>query len=176
MTDISKQDEAVVKNIEALNSGNPLFIKNTLVDIRENGHPDYIPVLIDLIAKHKDTELVDIIKAFISDIKDSSIKQILLDSINNDKNVGIKKDLLSICWESAIDFSEHLDLFVDIVINDGFDSSFEALTVIENLDKEISEDIINSNIDRLKAAISDADESKKYVLHETIGVLQKRIA
>lgn len=168
--------EKVQNNIKALKSNNPLLIKNILVDIRENGQMEYVPILIDLILENKNSELSQIIKAFISDIKDSNIKAILTEYIENNKYKHIRKDLLSICWESAVDFSDMLDLFIEIVINDEFENSFESLTVLENLDGYIEIETIEHSISKLQNSIKDVSESKQYIINESIKVLQKRIA
>jgi len=176
MADTNKNSEIIEKNIKALKSDNPLIIKDTLVNIRENGDIAYIPVLIDLLVKYKETESGEMMRAFLADIKENSIKEIIIEKLMSTKYDSIKKELLTICWESAVDFSSHLDIFVSIIINDEFNNSFEALTVIENFEENVEENIISKQLESLKSAISSADESRKYFLHETILLLQSRIA
>lgn len=176
MTDKINNKEIVEKNIKALKSDNPLIMKDTLVNIRENGDNAYIPVLLDCLVKYKDTENGEMIRAFIADIKDSSIKTTIIDSLINNTHETINKELLTICWESAIDFSSHLEIFVSIVLNSEFNTSFEALTVIEHLEGMIEESVIIEQLEILKSAISSAEESRKYFIHETINLLQERLA
>lgn len=168
--------EEINKNIKALNSNNPLILKDSLVNIRENGHIEYIPVLIDLLIKHKETENFDLIRSFIADIKDTYVKTIIIDALKNDKYKSIKKELISICWESAVDFSEHISLFIDYIIAEDFNCSFEALTVIEHLEGAIDNKIIEEEINKLKMAKNEAEEARRYLLNETINLLEDRIA
>lgn len=176
MTDVNMQDKAVEKNIKALNSDNPLVLKETLINIRENGDNVYIPILIDLLLKHKDDDKADLIRSFIADIKSTYLKEIIIDCLENKKYEEINKELISICWESAVDFSEHISFFIDLVITSEFNSAFEALTVIENLEGNVEKDVIKEEISKLKSAINTADEARKYLIYETVNLLEARIA
>ena len=171
----NKENKAKEKQyiVEKLNSDNPLIIKEILIELRDKGNSEYIPLLFDLLLKHQDSKIADTIKSFISDIKDSSLKEILIASIRNEKFNRIKKDLLTICWESRFDFSSQLNIFVDCLINDDFISAFEALTVIENLNADISEEIKNEQIKRLKEAITDTDKNKRQLIHDAIHIISQ---
>lgn len=157
--------------IERLNSDNPIILKETLLKLREKGDSEFIPLLFDLLLKYTNSNIANSIKDFISDIKDSSVKEFLINSIKTEKYKCIKKELLTICWESRFDFSDHLDLFVDILINDDFIIAFEALTVIENLSANISEEIKIEQINRLKEAILKADNTKQQLIHDAIHII-----
>lgn len=166
-----KRNEAKQEIIKKLESANPILIKETLIELREQGDSDYIPLLFELLLKHNDTNIADTLKSFISDIKDSSIKNNLVDCLNNENFNKIKKDLLTICWESRFDFSENLSIFVDSLINDDFMTAFEALTVIENLSGNISDEEKSNQINKLKEAISTTDETKKQFIHDAINII-----
>lgn len=166
-----KTNEEKQDIIKKLNSDNPIIIKETLIELREKGNSEYIPLLLDILLRHNDSNTGTTIKAFISDIKDSSIKNILIDCIKNEKFNSIKKDLLTICWESRFDFSDNLDIFVDCIINDDFMTAFEALTVIENLGTNIPVEIKNKQVDKLKNAILKVDETKKHLIHDAIHII-----
>ena len=84
--------------------------------------------------------------------------------INATSDTG-KANLLRICWESAIDFSEYLDVFVDMLINEDFITALEASTVIENLGGKIPEEKLLAAIKRLE---TNKDEDKSFLLEDTI--------
>lgn len=157
--------------IEKLNSENPIIIKETLIELREKGTFENTPLLFDLLVKHHNSNIANTIKSFISDIKDSSVKNTIVDYLKNEKYKIIKKDLLTICWESRFDFSDNLDIFVTSLINDDFITAFEALTVIENLNSNISEEIKEEQTNRLKDAILKADNSKQQLIHDAIHII-----
>lgn len=156
---------------EKLKSDNPLVVKETLIELREKGNKEFIPTLIELLHKYKDTDNESIIKNFISDIKDSAVKDIIIDYLQDHKYANIKRDLLTVCWESRFDFGEHLSLFVDILINDEFMTAFEAFTVIENLASDIEEEKKNTEISKLKEAALKAEESRQLLLHDAIHII-----
>lgn len=170
MSEKKKNDETQII-IEKLKSDNPIIIKETLIELREKGDSKFTPLLFDLLLKHHDTNIANTIKSFISDIKDSSVKTSLIECLQNKDFNKIKKDLLNICWESRFDFSEDIELFVDAMINDDFMTAFEALTVIENLEGNITEEVKDSQVNKLKEAILSADETKKQLLHDAIQII-----
>ncbi len=159
------------KIVERLESTNPILIKEALIELREEGDCYYIPLLFNLLLKHYDTSIGDILKSFISDIKDSSIKNNIIEYLNDNNFNKIKKDILTICWESRLDFSENLSLFVDILISDDFITSFESLTVIENLSGNISDEEKLKQVHKLKEAIPTVNETKKQLIHDAIIII-----
>lgn len=169
----NKNNEEEQNILHKLSSNNPIIIKETLIELREKGNSKYIPFLFKLLQKHHNSNISTSIKNFISDIKESSIKTTLIACLKDESYNNIKKDLLTICWESRFDFSDNLELFVDILIEDDFITAFEALTVIENLNSDISEVFRNKQIIRLKDAILRSDKNKQQLIHDAIHIIPK---
>ena len=93
-----------------------------------------------------------------------------MDKLINATSESGKANLLRICWESAIDFSEYLDVFVDMLLNEDFITALEASTVIENLGGKIPEEKIHIAIKRLQA---NSDENKNFLLEDTLLHLEE---
>ena len=95
-----------------------------------------------------------------------------MDKLINAPEGSGKANLLRICWESAIDFSEYLDVFVDMLLHEDFITALESSTVIENLHGNIPEEKIHIAIQRLK---SESNEDNAFLLEGTIPHLEEML-
>lgn len=157
--------------IKKLNSNDVALVKEAIEEIKREGDLTIVPDLLELLLHCPDTKIITPLTTLLSDIKDSNFKQILIDKLVSATSDATKSNLLRICWESAIDFSEHLELFVDILIKDDFISALEASTVIENLSCNMNHDRIRQAINRLNQ-ISPADD-KAFLIGDTLNHLEE---
>jgi hypothetical protein len=72
-------------------------------------------------------------EAVFAELKKLNAGRMLIDAISSAKNSAQRKILISACWESGIDFSDHFMYFAELVLNGDFETSLEALTVIEEM-------------------------------------------
>jgi hypothetical protein len=45
-----------------------------------------------------------------------------------------QEKITTACWENGLDYKNYFPVFVDIVINEDWETGFEAFTVIENME------------------------------------------
>ena len=95
----------------------------------------------------------------------------MVEAIQNKEYKHDLQDLVSVCWENGLDFSEHLALFIDLVIEQNFMTSFEAHTVIMNMTGRISQAIADKETTKIKYALLESDESKKQLLHDLLDFI-----
>ena len=74
-----------------------------------------------------------------SKLKELNAGEILLDALKSCEKDDEKIKLLAACWETGIDFSNDLLVFVDFVCHQNFEIAVEALTVAENIESLKSE-------------------------------------
>ncbi len=149
-------------------------IEEALTHLREHGKAiDLIPLL-DLMITTTDKEVLNSCVKFWADIKDKNVKQIILQAITDKKYTAIQKDMVAVCWQSSIDFTDSVAIFVDLLIHSDFETAFEAFTVIENLTGEIDANIIKQEQEKLKEAIPNAPEQLKGIIHEAIHLLENQ--
>ncbi|WP_372754391.1 hypothetical protein [Labilibaculum sp.] len=172
MSNISKKD---LRNsiILGLSSTDTKVVINSINQLREEGKPKDILLLLDVMLSKSETEIQSAIHNFLADLKNQESAQIIIDAIQNQKYVSIRKHLISTCWESSISFSNHISTFVDVLIESDFETSFEAFTVIENLTDKISEESKPIEMAKLKDAIPSVTADKKGMLHEAIHIIEK---
>jgi len=168
-----QKKELKSKIIEGLQSLNIKTFSDSINHLKNEGKTEDIVFLLDLLLVQKTDERKNLILKFLADVKDKRAGKIFMDAISNEKYTSIKKNILSICWESSIDFSEFISTFIDCMIQSDFETSFEAFTVIENLTEPISEEIKQLQQEKLKDAIAISSEDKKRILHEVIHLLDQ---
>ena len=145
-------------------------VKSAIEQIKQEGDISIASELLDILLRSQDTTVITNITSLLSDVKDSDFKTILMDKLINTTSESGKANLLRICWESAIDFSEYLDVFVDMLLNEDFITALEASTVIENLGGKIPEEKIHIAIKRLQ---TNSDENKNFLLEDTLLHLEE---
>lgn len=161
------------KLISDLQSKDIKIVSKSISQLREEGKPDDIVLIFDLLLNQKDEDIKDILLKFLGDIKDKKAGLIFVTAIKNEKYLPIRKMLIELCWQSSIDFSSFVDVFVDILIQSDFEIAFEAFTVIENFTGKIDEDLKILQQDKLKDAIPTAAEEVKGMIHECIHILDQ---
>lgn len=151
--------------LKQLGSSDMNVVRNAIEQIKQEGDSSILPDLLDILLHSQDTPVITNLTALLSDVKSSDFKTILMDKLINATNDTRKANLLRICWESAIDFSEYLDVFVDMLMNADFITALEASTVIENLNGKIPEDKILVAIRHLE---SEKDPDKALLLEDAL--------
>ena len=141
------------------------IVRGAIEQIKQEGDISIVPELLDILLQNQDTNIITNLTALLSDVKESDFKTVLMEGSG-------KANLLRICWESAIDFSEYLDVFVDMLLREDFIAALEASTVIENLHGNIPEEKIHIAIQRLK---SESNEDNAFLLEGTIPHLEEML-
>ena len=139
-------------------------------EIKENGDLSIVPELLEILLRNEDPTVVTHVTSLLSDIRDTGFKTILMEKLINASPGANKANLLRVCWESAIDFSEYLEVFVNMLVNEDFLAALEASTVIENLHGNMDEGKVRLAIERLRA---DCVGDKAFLAEDAISHLQE---
>lgn len=165
---ISKKDERIINN---LLSKNQQVVIDTLDEIREDGTITLLPFLIDLLNASKDEEISKHVYALLCELKQTGSIAIIIDAINNEKYAGIQETLIRTCWENGLDYTPYLSTFVNIVIHGNFMNSFEAFTVIENMEGTLNPEMAEKMVDQLQLALPVATIEKKSLIFDLIRII-----
>jgi len=161
-------DPALVKRLRSDDSQKAL---SALRELRAVGHCDYMPELLKLLKETDFEEVKKELSLFLSDIKDKGCIPYIIDSLNNDHFQPVKNIIVAACWQSRLDYSGHIDTFINIFINEDYLTSLEAFTVIEESLLSIPEEKLSGYRDRLISSIEDIDNEKKPLLRELINLM-----
>lgn len=161
------------KNIQAnLFSANTEVVISALNTLKEKGTSAYLPLLFDLLNSNPEAAVEKEILFILENLKMKDAVPFIAEALQNQKYLPIRKKLTTACWENGLDFKEYLPVFVDLVISADWETSFEAFTVIENMENYPEEEILEISRNKIFDALKNADEQKKYFLHEILTLIR----
>lgn len=136
--------------------------------LEEQGNRNYLPILFELLVAHSEKKVrVEILK-LLGNIKDKESVEIFTEALKTPKFAPIRKEIATACWQTGMDFSAHLDIFADLVINENWETAFEAFTVIENTEEFPPQEQLKDLKLKVAGALKTADEQKQYFLEEIL--------
>jgi hypothetical protein len=167
-----KSDKKV--NELAINLKNPdVSVVAASIDLLRNAEP--FEGAIGLLVKYYDTctenTIKQLIAGFLNDLKDVGAKKEIIDSIYNMKKNDTRFLLITSCWQSGLDYSDNIDDFIKLFINNSYDIAFECLTVIEQSLDRITMTKKKEIIKFLKKKTITQPDDKTALVNELINVL-----
>ncbi len=104
---------------------------------------DYVTILV---STNRNREEKD--EALVA-LKELKAQLFLMNAITKSKKTEQKAILIAACWETGLDFSEHFLFFIDLVCKNDLLVSFEALTVIQEMETELQPNDLKKAITKL---------------------------
>ena len=80
-------------------------------------------------------------------------------------------DVIAIFWQSRLDFSNYLPVFVRVFIKEDYQTAIEAFTVVESSISNMSIEIQHECMDILKTAEGSITRLKRPLYEELIKVI-----
>lgn len=157
--------------ISKLQSNDSELVSETINQLSETGNSAYLPFLIELLHSTGNQEIKKQITRLLAELKHSDAVPLIIDAIQNKHYANELQYLVSACWENGMDYSAHLPLFIDLVIENDFMVAFEAHTVITNMTGKISKATCEQESRKIKEAILTAGEEKKNLLLDLLDFL-----
>lgn len=161
--------EKLDKNIQAeLFSTNQATVISAIHKVREDGNKLYIPLLLDMLLFNKEKEIATEVSNLLANIKVKAVAPIFAEALETEKYAAIKKTILTACWQNGLHYHEYLPVFTNIVINDDWETAFEAFTVIDNMEFLPDGEDIEQTKRIIAPELKTASEQKKYFLQEIL--------
>ncbi|HNZ72501.1 MAG TPA: hypothetical protein PKJ43_07760 [Prolixibacteraceae bacterium] len=175
---MENRDEKTVKErqrmiVHSLMNDSDDKIITFLHGVKENYELFIIEPLLDLLMTERSLLLKKHIVEFISNAKEKDVVSILVKHLKKNfphKNVG---DMLTICWQSRLDFSGSLDVFFEILVDGDYQTSIEAFTVIESAMMNLNREEIEQRLDWLKISSHRVISNKQSLIHEMENLLDR---
>ena len=155
------------KSSKQINKGIELF--------GEKGSIKELPLLLSLLNR---TDAIDYEKSIVETVSNVKVKEantVIVDAIFNAKKESVNlTSYMQICWQSTLNFSEHLTLFLEIFIENDYLTALEAFTVIENVWNDYSYDneFRQLLLTKLDANIDKMDKDKQILAKELVLVIK----
>jgi len=164
------------KNIDTLKidlfSGNIELVVHAINRVKLSSHFELIDSLFDLYITTQKQEIKNHLFSFFIDIKDKRFVDKLVESIKKPKFTGITTELFSICWQTGLDFSEHIEFFLEKLIAGNDEQAIECFSVIESSIDEIDEDQRKNLVLIFKSKELDFEGVKKGLSQELIYMVE----
>jgi len=124
---------------DQLFSKNNKIVIETIKKLRETGKDNDLNTLIELYVNNNNKEVNQLIYQLFCDLKTQKSTITIANLIKNTTDKQTLKMLVSTCWQSRLNYINSFELFIDLVINEAFEISFEAFTLIENFEEKTTE-------------------------------------
>lgn len=171
MAEDSKEVKEILKDLQA---SDEKIVLDAIKRNRKEGNSKTFEALLNTLKETDEPTVEAAIIEFLFDLKDQSAKDILIQKLENNSLAYYNSFLVATFWQSSIDGSDHLDLFVQKAIEGDYMTCLEALTVIENFDSAFSETEIQDCLFDLEEAIAEEQEAdKKLLLQNLKEVIEK---
>ena len=80
--------------------------------LRSGGSIHYIPELLKLLNKSEEEPVEKELIRFLSDVKDTAAIPYILAGLKDRNLAEARANIVSACWQSGLDFSREMDLFI----------------------------------------------------------------
>lgn len=114
-------------------------VQKTIEELRELGTDADLDLLAELYSKTGSDEIKKLIHHFFCDLRNQSSADTITRLIKTTDDKPTLKMLVSSTWESRLNYIGYFELFIDLVIHEAFEISFEAFTLIESFEEKTTE-------------------------------------
>lgn len=165
----SKMEQKRELFCSSLKQSSAEVIISLLEGIREKGEEYMVLPIIDTLFSSQDDRVKGIIVAFLADLKSQEAANDIVQGINSHINHNDLHLLVSVCWQSRINFSSHIDLFIELLCNSDMLTSIEACTAIENMLCNFNDEERATHMETLKRKYTAAPKEKLELIKSLIA-------
>ncbi len=152
--------------IASFESSDKVRILKTIYEVRNSGSVKMLPVMLGLINNRTDTEVNLEIIRLVSEMKSPEAVPVLARSFHDNDFGDYQNDLVAACWQSGLDFSNHLNTFVELFVKGDFSTALESFTVIE-------ESLVNATVDQIHSCIHFIKDSESKVSEDKMPLFRE---
>jgi hypothetical protein len=163
-----KPDLQILKDLW---SENDLLVLKTLRKLRSAGNLTYIPDILKLLSQTRNELIEKELIRFLADIKERGVVPLLVAGL---KKPGLKPahaGILSAIWQSGLDYSRYVDLFLQVFLEGDYMVALESFTVIEQSIEHLSIQEIAEERNNLLGGLDSISEDKKPLARELVNLL-----
>lgn len=104
----------------------------------------------------------------LSILKNNNAQEALVHALQQDRYTNARHALVAACWESGLDFSDYLPVFVDLAIGESYLICLECMTVIEEMTGGFAPAEIEEQLQKLNIYLTKAGD-KAVLISEITG-------
>lgn len=148
---------------KSIDSSSDEAIIGLLAELRESGEDYMLPTIINLLFSSRSENLKNEVVNFLVDLKNKSSIVTIIETIKQNKRSKDIHLLVSVCWQSRLDFTPHIDIFIDIMEHGNYQACLEAFTVLENMVENLNSDELSDLKKKIKSAKSENPETQPLI-------------
>lgn len=166
-----QENKSELKIREELFSAHTTQVVEALNKIKGIGNVTYLPLLFEILLNKPEKEVEKEILFILNNLKAKEAVPVLTQALKNPDYLPIRKKLTCACWQNGLNFKNSLPLFIDLVIQEDWETGFEALTVIENMNEYPEQVVVDLEKEKITQALNAVSEQKKYFLQEILKLI-----
>ena len=171
---MSGNDQKIKELKERLQKKDTSVLLQTLKEVKQEGNHSLIPYLVWILRDTDNKDVQNKVIDILNNLNSQSAVPYLIESIESIKDEELLNLLISACWKNGLDYSDYVELFVNVFIEYNFSIALEAFTVIENATTNVSEEDIDRMISYIKDRLDNINKEKKALLLELVYMLERR--
>lgn len=144
-----------------------------LLELRNSGGLYLVNPLLEVLISNRGETLKRTIVDLLTDVKEKEAVDLYINFLKAKFPAEHITEVVTICWQSRLNFSQHIDIFFEILIRGDYQTAFEAFTVIENNIDDLSSEQLSHYIGIVKKNVAKANRDKQLLLLEMVSTLDK---
>jgi len=172
----------MIKNTTRLNelarifqSTDPVLIAELVTSLRdEEPFEGAIALLAELYAKTNDKKLKHTIEEFMNDIRDPDARGEIISEILKDHNDETNSMLVASCWQSGMNYSEHLTVFAGVFLAGSYATAVECMTLIGEAVHECTDEQLRETFNMINNSPSAMTHEKYPLTNELLSMLVRQ--
>lgn len=148
---------------KAIEASSDEAIIGLLAELRETGEDYMLQTIINLLFSSRSEKLKSEVVNFLVDLKNKSSIKTIIEAIRQNIRSKDIHLLVSVCWQSRLDFTPYFDTFTDILEHGDYQTCLEAFTVIENMTENLSENQLNELKAKIRTIKTKNPETKPLI-------------
>lgn len=146
--------------LRKIHSNDPEQIEEAIQAVKESGDMAIAGAILGQLEQISGSRTMTSVVSLLADIRESGFRDLVIRQLEETGNPATQCQLLRIIWESSLDYSAHLNLFMQILAQAEFAVAFEASTVIESMVGRLD----RSQKEELHRFISGFDKDKFFLV------------
>ena len=148
------------------------IVLKTLHKLSKAGNLIYVPDLLKLMSQTRNEFIEKELIRYLANIKKQDVIPLLVAGLKKPGLKNARAGILSVIWQSGLDYSKHLDLFIQLFLKGNYLVALESFTVIEQSIEHLSDQEIEEERNNLLNGLDKVSEDKKPLARELVNLLQ----
>ncbi len=153
-------------------SADDLVVLKTLHKLSKAGNLTYVPDLLKLLSQTSSELIEKELIRFLADIKKQAVVPLVVAGLKKPGLKNARAGILTVIWQSGLDYSKHMDLFIQLFLEGDYLVALESFTVMEQSIEHLSDQEIEEKRNNLLDGLDRVSKDKKPLARELVNLLQ----